>query len=167
MSAQQQSLIVVMGVSGSGKSTVGELLATRLGVPYEDADDLHPKANVDKMAAGHPLTDEDRWPWLAKVGAALTDAESTGLVIACSALKRSYRRAILNEEPRTCFVGLSGSRDLLEMRLRGRHGHYMPPSLLDSQIETLEPLGPDEPGFVVQIDQSPEQIVDAIVATLG
>ena len=166
MSNPSKPLIVVMGVSGSGKSTVGELLSRRLGLRYVDADDLHPKANVDKMAAGHPLTDEDRWPWLAKVGEALADADGSGLVIACSALKRAYRLAILEKEPRARFVDLSGSRELLEARLRGRHDHYMPPSLLDSQIETLEPLGPEEPGFVVQIDQTPEQIVDAVAAAL-
>jgi carbohydrate kinase (thermoresistant glucokinase family) len=167
MSTPQKPLLVIMGVSGSGKSTVGDMLAERLGVNYVDADDLHPKANVDKMAAGHPLTDDDRWPWLAKVGKALKDADSSGLVLACSALKRSYRKAILEQEPRTRFVDLTGSRELLEQRIRGRKGHYMPPALLDSQIETLEPLGPDEPGFKVQIDQSPEQIVAEVTATLG
>ena len=160
-------LIVIMGVSGSGKSTVGELLAGRLGVPYADADDLHPQANVDKMAAGHPLDDEDRWPWLAKVGAALTAAEGTGMVMACSALKRSYRDAILEEEPRTRFVHLHGSRQLLESRMQHRQGHFMPSSLLESQLDILESLQPDEPGIVVEIDQTPEQIVDAAAAVLG
>ncbi len=160
-------LIVIMGVSGSGKSTVGELLSERLGVPYVDADDLHPQANVEKMAAGHPLNDDDRWPWLARVGNALTDAESTGLVIACSALKRSYRDAILREEPRAVFVHLDGTRDLLETRMQHRHGHFMPTSLLDSQLATLEPLQAGEPGFAVSIDQTPEQIVDAVVVGLG
>ncbi|WP_349897496.1 gluconokinase [Parafrigoribacterium soli] len=167
MSTPQQPLIVIMGVAGSGKSTVGAMLAERLGVAYVDADDLHPKANVEKMASGHPLNDDDRWPWLAKVGETLQDADGTGLVVACSALKHSYRLAILEKAPRTRFVDLSGPRDLLQERLRGRKGHYMPPALLDSQIETLEPLGPEEPGFTVQIDQAPEQIVDEIQATLG
>jgi gluconokinase len=163
----QRPLIVVMGVSGSGKSTVGELLSERLGVPYVDADDLHPQANVDKMAAGHPLNDDDRWPWLAKVGSALTDAESTGLVIACSALKRVYRDAILGQEPRAVFVHLTGSREVLESRTEHRHGHFMPPALLDSQLETLEPLQAGEPGFALDISQSPEDIVNAAVAALG
>lgn len=160
-------LLVIMGVSGSGKSTVGELLAERLGVPYVDADDLHPQGNVDKMAAGHPLCDADRWPWLAKVGVALTDAEETGMVIACSALKRSYRDAILQEEPRAVFVYLHGTRALLQARMTHRHGHFMPPSLLDSQIDTLEPLQRDEPGFVVDIDRSPQEIVDTVIARVG
>lgn len=167
MSPFPRPLVVVIGVSGSGKSTVGELLARRLGVPYADADELHPQANVDKMAAGHPLNDEDRWPWLAKVGAALAEAEGTGLVIACSALKRSYRDAILAKEPRAVFVHLHGSHELLEARMEHRHGHFMPPALLDSQLEALEPLQPDEPGFVIEIDQAPEQIVDAATAVLG
>ncbi|MHB1171926.1 MAG: gluconokinase [Lacisediminihabitans sp.] len=162
----EMPLILVMGVSGSGKSTVGQLLADRLGVPFADADELHPAANVAKMAAGHPLTDEDRWPWLAKVGAALSAAERTGLVIACSALKRSYRDAILAEEPQTRFVYLEGSRELLQSRVSNRPGHFMPASLLDSQLAALEPLTADEPGITVSVDQSPEQAAVAASAAV-
>lgn len=160
-------LIVVAGVSGSGKSTVGVLLAESLDVPFADADDLHPEANVRKMAAGHPLDDEDRRPWLRRVGETLAAAEGTGLVIACSALKRSYREAILAAEPRARFVLLDGSRELLEQRMTHRHGHFMPASLLDSQLATLEPLAGDEPGITVGIDQSPEHVVADIRTKLA
>jgi gluconokinase len=160
-------LIVVMGVSGSGKTTVGKALAAELGVPFMDADDLHPAANVAKMAAGHPLTDDDRWPWLARVGRELAEAKNTGLVIACSALKRAYRAAILSAEPRARFVDLEGSRDLLASRMAHREGHFMPLSLLDSQLATLEPLAATEPGVAVSLDslaKPPELAAQAAAA---
>ncbi|CAN5476385.1 gluconokinase [soil metagenome] len=156
-------LRVVMGVSGSGKTTVGIALAAALGVPFLDADDLHPASNVAKLAAGIALTDDDRMPWLALVGAELAAAPE-GLVIACSALKRVYRQAILAAAPSTRFVFLDGSRELLEARVRHRHGHFMPASLLDSQLATLEPLAPDEPGVRVSLDEHPT--VDSVVAPL-
>lgn len=162
-----QPLIVVMGVTGCGKSTVGKLLATELDVPFQDADDLHSEANIRKMAAGHPLNDEDRWPWLRRVGKELHLAESSGLVIACSALKRAYRELLLTAEPRSRFVFLEGSRELLAERLGHRHGHFMPDDLLDSQLETLEPLSPDEPGFAVSIDGNAAQIVTEIRSKLA
>ena len=147
-------LLVVMGVSGSGKTTSGIALAAALGVPFLDADDLHPASNVAKMAAGIALTDDDRMPWLALVGAELAVA-SAGLVIACSALKRVYREAILAAAPSTRFVFLDGSRELLESRVQHRNGHFMPASLLDSQLAALEPLAADEPGVRIPLDEHP------------
>jgi gluconokinase len=143
--------LVVMGVSGSGKSTVGAALAAHLGLPFADADALHPAANVAKMAAGEPLTDDDRSPWLAAVGMAVAAASNTGIVMACSALKRSYREAILAEAPGVRFIELDASRAVLENRMAHRAGHFMPASLLDSQLDTLEPLEADEPGFRVNV----------------
>lgn len=160
-------LVVVMGVSGSGKSTTGVLIADRLGVPFIDADALHPLENVRKMAAGTPLEDPDRWPWLALVGKALADASDTGLVMACSALRRVYREAILAEAPGVRFVLLHGSREVLGRRMEGRSGHFMPPSLLDSQFALLEDLDADEPGFVVDVDATVDEIVDEAVAGLS
>jgi carbohydrate kinase (thermoresistant glucokinase family) len=138
-----------MGVSGSGKSTVGLALADLLGVPFADADDLHPAANVAKMAAGTPLTDADRWPWLDLVGRALADAPQPGLVVACSALKRSYRDAVRAAAPATEFVHLVVPRAVLGDRVANRPGHFMPATLVDSQLETLEALDSDEAGVVV------------------
>ncbi|WP_173924533.1 gluconokinase [Agromyces sp. Marseille-P2726] len=157
-------VIVVMGVAGAGKSTIGALLARELRVPFTDSDDLHPAANVEKMASGVPLDDDDRRPWLGAVGDALAEAtrEGTGLVVACSALKRAYRDIIVAKAPETRFVHLHGTRDVLATRTEGRTGHFMPASLLDSQLETLEALGPDERGFVVDIDRPvPAILADA------
>ncbi|TFD57641.1 hypothetical protein E3T43_07995 [Cryobacterium sp. Hh7] len=161
--------IVVMGVSGSGKSTIGALLAHALAVPFLDADGLHPQANIVKMASGVPLTDADRWPWLAQVGRALSDAGAagTGLVIACSALKRVYRESIVAAAPNVRFVHLTGTFDVLGNRLEGRSEHFMPPALLRSQLATLEELQADEPGFAVDIDQPAVNAVTESVARLG
>ena len=159
--------IVVMGVSGCGKSSVGIALAEALGARFIDGDDLHPEANKAKMSAGIPLDDEDRWPWLDLVSQALAEdvstlpaeSGSTGTVVACSALKRSYRERILAGAPNTFFIHLDGSREILQQRLGNRTGHFMPATLLDSQLATLEPLGSDEPGAVIDIDQPISQII--------
>lgn len=135
--------VVVMGVSGCGKSSVGEALGRLLDVPYFDGDDLHPAENVAKMAAGMPLTDDDRWPWLDRVAAAL--AERASVIVGCSALKRAYRDRIrAGAGGPVRFVHLAGSRAVIEDRMAGRTGHFMPAALLDSQFATLEPPGPDE-----------------------
>jgi gluconokinase len=156
--------IVVMGVSGSGKSTVGAALAQRLRVPFADADDFHPPANVAKMTAGEALNDDDRWPWLEAIGEWLA-AHDAG-VMTCSALKRSYRDVLRRNRPDVEFVHLHGDREVITRRQATRPGHFMPASLLDSQFATLEPLEDDEHGFVVDVDQSVDQIVEAAVAGL-
>lgn len=155
--------IILMGVSGCGKTTIGNLLSKRLDMEFADGDDLHPESNVAKMAAGTPLTDEDRWPWLERVGNWL--ASHNG-IMACSALKRSYRDYIRQYAPTAVFVHAHGSRELLAERMAGRKGHFMPVSLLDSQLATLEPLDADEPGAVFDITPAPEEIVDNIVQWL-
>lgn len=150
--------IVVMGVSGSGKSTVGAALAARLGVEFEDGDDLHPAANIAKMSAGTPLTDEDRWPWLDAVGDWLA-ARPAG-VIACSALRRAYRDRIRAHAPAAYVVHLAGAQETIAARQAARRGHFMPPSLLASQFATLEPLAADEAGVTLDVALSVDALVD-------
>ena len=156
-------LIVVMGVSGSGKSTVGAALAQRLGVPFEDADDLHPAANIAKMSAGIPLDDDDRHPWLETIGEWLAAHDGDGGVISCSALKRSYRDQLRAHAARAVFVHLHGTREVIARRQASRPGHFMPASLLDSQFDTLEPLADDEAGVVIDVDQTVDAIVQQYV----
>ena len=155
-----------MGVSGAGKSTVGIALAGLLGVEFVDADSLHPESNVAKMAAGTPLTDVDRWPWLDLVGRALAGATDTGLVVACSALRRSYRDAIRAAAPAAEFVHLVVPRGVLGDRVANRPGHFMPVSLLDSQLETLEPLEADEAGVLVDSEGGVEATAARALAAL-
>lgn len=155
-------IVVLMGVAGCGKTSVGAALGALEGRPFLDGDDYHPAANVEKMRTGTPLTDEDRWPWLDTLGQALSaHAEIDGQVFAaCSALKRSYRERlrVAAREP-LLFLHLDGSRDVIGARMAARKGHYMPPALLDSQFDTLEPLGADEAAHRIGIDGSLEEIV--------
>ncbi|WNB88132.1 gluconokinase [Glutamicibacter protophormiae] len=155
-------LVVVMGVSGSGKTTIGTLVAHELGVQFIDGDSLHPLENVQKMAAGTPLDDDDRWPWLEIVGRTLHEhgERREGLVVACSALKRAYRERIRSQAPSALFLHLDGTLEVLTRRIEGRSGHFMPAALLESQIETLEPLAQEEGGYVLNIDQPVADMVD-------
>ncbi|GLE52611.1 gluconokinase [Mycobacterium montefiorense] len=157
------SHIVVMGVSGSGKSTVGSALAQRLHVSFVDADSLHPPANVAKMGAGQPLDDADRYPWLERVGEWLAGQRDGG-VVSCSALKRTYRDQLRAHCPRVEFLYLRGSPDVISARLAARPDHFMPAELLRSQFDVLEPLGADESGVAVDIDQDVETIIDEFLA---
>lgn len=159
-------LVVVMGVSGSGKSTIGQRLADRLGLAFIDGDDLHPAANVAKMTAGIPLTDEDRAPWLEAVGGVLDANRASGLVVACSALRRAYRDLIERTAPGVFFVHLDVDAATLTERMTSRPGHFMPVALLASQLATLEPLEPDEPGTTIPAALDPDTIVDEVVAQL-
>lgn len=168
MSRFKQSHVVIMGVSGCGKSTVGTALARMGLLNYIDGDDLHPGANVEKMRAGIPLTDEDRLPWLEDCGANLGRARF-GLVLGCSALKVDYRNIIRRTAfpVQPVFVYLEGSRAVLLERMERRTGHYMPSSLLDSQLDTLEPPLPSERVITVDIDQPAERLAEEIFNRLG
>ena len=158
--------IVVMGVQGAGKSTIGTLLAGRLGVAFVDGDRLHSPENVATMAAGNALTDEARAPWLNSVGRVLAENGDTGIVVACSALKRSYRDLLREHAPDLFVVYPEGSIELISARIGARQHEFMPAGLLRSQFDTLEPLQADELGVAVAVAHSPDEIIDAVVATL-
>lgn len=160
--------LVVMGVAGSGKSTVARLLADRLGWPMAEADEFHPEANIAKMESGTPLTDGDREPWLRSLRDWISEQDTAGrsTVITCSALKRSYRDLLRGATARVRFVHLSGTREVIGERMAARSGHFMPRTLLDSQFADLQPLGADEDGITVDVDAPPEQIADNVCAGL-
>jgi gluconokinase len=160
-----RTAIVVMGVAGSGKSTVARQLAARLAWTYAEADDFHPAVNVAKMSAGVPLTDEDRSPWLTRIRDWITE-QPRDVVVTCSALRRTYRDHLRQAEARVRFLHLHGSSELLSARISARTGHFMPPTLLASQLATLEPLQPDEDGVTVDINADAETIVGAAITAL-
>ena len=161
-----RNLYVVMGITGSGKSTVGARLAKALGVDFVEGDDYHPQENIRRMAAGIPLTDDDREAWLRALAARLREASEfgSGLVVTCSALKRSYRDLLRAAAPDVQFVYLKGSRELVAERVKSRRGHFMPASLLDSQLAALEEPASDERVWTCDIQHGPQQIVADIVA---
>jgi len=162
------TVAVVMGVSGSGKTTVAEGISRRLGWVLEEGDKFHPPENVEKMRHGIPLTDADRWPWLHAIAAAIDDVRAAGgsAVVACSALKRAYRDILIGDRPDVVLVYLQGDKDLIAARMAARKGHYMPVALLDSQFATLEEPGPDERPVIVSVAPPPDAIVDAVVRQL-
>lgn len=162
-------ILLVMGVSGSGKTTVGAMLAGRLGWTYAEADDFHPPANVAKMHQGIPLTDEDREPWLAAIAAWMDERIAAGqsAVVTCSALKRAYRDLLRDGRPQVRLVYLHGTKDLIGRRMAARHGHFFPAKLLESQFADLEEPRPDEHPVVVSVDAPAAEIVDAIVQRLS
>ena len=161
-------IVVVMGVSGSGKTTVGQQLAARLGLPYAEADDFHPPANVAKMAAGHPLTDADRRPWLDAIAAWIDARRATGTggVVTCSALRRAYRDRLAAGRPDVRLVHLRGDKALIAARLAARRGHFFKAALLDTQFAALEEPTPDEGVLTVSVDRPPAEIVDDIATRL-
>ena len=160
-------VVVVMGVAGSGKTTVAELIAAHLGVPHAEADEFHPPANIAKMSAGHPLTDDDRWPWLRAIAQWIKEQSAAdGGVVTCSALKRSYRDLLREGSADVWFVHLTGTHALLADRIGHRKGHFMPAALLDSQLADLQPLDPDEPGVALDIAHTPEELAQAAINSL-
>jgi len=169
MTASKPAAVVVMGVSGAGKSTVGKLIAARLDCPFRDADSFHPQANIEKMSRGEPLTDDDRWPWLQAIAAFIAEhrAAGTTCVVTCSALKRVYRDIVTNRQSADVrLVYLKGGFDLIAARLAARKGHFMPPALLRSQFDALEEPAADEHAITVPIDATPEEIAAEVLKRL-
>jgi carbohydrate kinase (thermoresistant glucokinase family) len=162
-------IVVIMGVTGCGKTTVGAQVAARLGVGFAEGDRFHPPANVTKMSRGEPLADADRWPWLAEIAAEIDRVHTAGagLVVGCSALKRGYRDVLIGPRRAVRLVYLKGTPELIAARLAARHGHFMPASLLPSQFAALEEPGPDERPIVADVSAPPEQIVDRVLAALA
>ena len=162
------NVIVLMGVSGCGKSTIGEHLGAALGWPYADADSFHPPANVAKMSAGHALNDHDRAPWLTAIVAHIDAARNAGAhaIVSCSALKRVYRNVLIGARNDVALVFLDGSKEAIAKRLSARHAHFMPPALLDSQFAALEQPSADEHALIVSVEQTPDAIVGAIISGL-
>ena len=162
-------VVVVMGVAGSGKTTVAARLAERMGSAFQEGDALHPPENVAKMSAGTPLDDRDRAPWLARIAACIDGwrAAGKGGVVTCSALKQAYRDVIVGDRPEVRLVHLAGSRDLIGQRLGARRGHFMPPALLDTQFATLEPPVVDDRTLVIDVGPTPDEIVETIVTWLA
>lgn len=169
MPAASSDIVVVMGVSGSGKTTVAHGIATSMGWPFAEGDEFHPRANVDKMHHGIPLTDEDRWPWLRLIGDWMSEQERAGrsAVVTCSALRRVYRDLLREGRPQVRFCHVTAPQALIADRMEHREGHYMPPSLLPSQLAALEPLEPDEPGVTVSGDGEPAGVLVRALDALG
>ena len=165
----EPDIVIVMGVSGCGKSTVAKGLSTVLGWEFAEGDAFHPEANVEKMHGGTPLTDEDRWPWLESIGEWISAKEGRGesAVVTCSALRRVHRDLLRRGRPHVRFLHVTAESDAIRDRMEHRPGHYMPPSLLPSQLATLEPLADDEPGVVISNEGSAAQVLDRALAALG
>jgi gluconokinase len=163
------SILVVTGVSGSGKTTIAALLARKLGWSFRDADEFHPSANIAKMKSGVPLTDDDRWPWLRAIASFIDEERARGdhAIVTCSALKRSYRDIIVGTRPDVRLIYLKGDKALIAARLKMRHGHFMPETLLQSQFDALEEPGADEKPLTVTVEGTPEEIAEEVIARLG
>jgi carbohydrate kinase (thermoresistant glucokinase family) len=167
--ADRFAVLIIMGVSGCGKTTIAELLSHELGWDYRDGDEFHPKSNVKKMHSGTPLTDDDRWPWLRAIAAWIDEKRNAGehAIVTCSALKKSYRDILIGPRKDVGLIFLKGDEELIAQRLSKRHGHFMPKGLLRSQFQTLQEPGPDEHPITVSIEPTPDEITAAIMEKLN